>query len=197
MRPDGHVAFKVTWVYGKTGPFTSPCTAEGRETNIQIEQKVWCSHRENDCYKVYAAGNKGGPVKRSPCYDVGAFSDWAFSGGVLHSGPRRGQPIPLRFAKTGKWAFLTSKAVDTKESDRLVLGCFEITDITGSDEEEMWVSGRTGERVPNSSLQSAPRFWKFYRQSGGPRWGSGLFRYLSDGQAMRLRDAVMKAAGKG
>jgi hypothetical protein len=194
MRPDGHVAFKVTWVYGKTGPFTSPCTSKGRETNIRIEQKVWCSQRENRCYKAYVAGNTRGPVSGSPCYDVDAFREWEFGGGVRHNGARRGQPIPLRFAKVGQLAFLTSRDVDAKEADRLVLGFFEITKLTGGN---TWVSGGKGERVPNSSLRNAPRFWKFYRQSGPPQWGSGLFRYLSDGQAMRLKDAVMKAAGKG
>jgi hypothetical protein len=196
MRPDGHVAFKVTWVYGKTGPFTSPCTAEGRETNIRVERKVWCSQRENRCYKVYTAGKVRGPVSGSPCYDVDALRKWEFGGGVYHHGPRRGQPIQLRFAKVGKLAFLTSKRFDAKESDRVVLGFFEIADLTRPDG-KVWVSGKTGVRVPNSSLHNAPRFWKFYRQSGRPRWGCGLFRYMSDGQAMRLKDAVMKAAGKG
>jgi len=195
MRPDGHVAFKLTWVYGKNGPFTSPCTAEGRNTNISVERKVWCSQRQNDCYKVHAAGNDGGPVRGSPCYDVDAFRDWAFSGGVHHNGPLRGRPIPVRFATKGKLAFLTSKRFDAKESDRLVLGFFEITDLRVSGGQ--WVSGETGVRVSNSSLHDAPRFWKFYRQSGGPRWGSGLFRYMSDGQALKLKGALMKAAGRG
>src|SRR5436190_6419814 len=109
MRPDGHVAFKVTWVYGRTGPFTSPCTAEGREANIAIERKVWCSQRQNSCCKAFAAGNTRGPVSGSPCYDVDVFREWGFGGGVYHHGKRRGQPIPLRFAELGKLAFLTSK----------------------------------------------------------------------------------------
>lgn len=195
MKPDGNVAFKVTWVYGKTGPFTSPCTAEGRETNIRTEQKVWCSQPENACYKAYAAGNTRGPVGGEPCYDVSAFRRWRFSSGVYHSGRRRDQPIQLRFAESGKLAFLTSRRADAKESDRLVLGFFEIAHVRGRGA-HVWVVGKPGVQVPNPALHSAPRFWKFYRQSGGPRWGCGLFRYISDDQAARLKDAVMKAAGK-
>ena len=30
MIADGNVAFKVTWVYGNHGPFSSPCTPPGR-----------------------------------------------------------------------------------------------------------------------------------------------------------------------
>jgi hypothetical protein len=195
MRPDGHVAFKVTWVYGKTGPFTSPFAAEGRETNIRIERKVWCSQSENLCHKAYMAGNARGPVRSSPRYDVDALREWGFGGGFYHHGPRRGQPISLRFAKIRKLAFLMSQPVEAKESDRVVLGFFEIADLTGPDG-DVWVSGKTGVRVPTSSLHNAPRFWKFYRQSGRPRWGCGLFRYMSDVQAMKLKDAVMKAAGR-
>lgn len=197
MRPDGHVAFKITWVYGKAGPFTSPCTAEGRETNIGIERKVWCSQRENRCYKAYAAGNARGPVNGSPCYDVDALRKWAFSGGFYHNGPRRGYPIPVQFAQTGKLAFLTSRRFDAKESERIVLGFYEIARATEEGGEGFWVRGRSGVRLPNALLGRAPRFWKFYRQSGKPLWGSGLFRYLSDDQAKRLRDAVMTAAGRG
>ncbi len=31
---DGDLAFKFTWVYGPKGPFTAPCTAEGRNDQV-------------------------------------------------------------------------------------------------------------------------------------------------------------------
>jgi len=40
MPHDGNVALNVTWVYGKDGPFTSPCTPQGREVNIR-SRRVW------------------------------------------------------------------------------------------------------------------------------------------------------------
>jgi hypothetical protein len=52
-------------------------------------------------------------------------------------------------------------------------------------------------KVNLASLDGAPRFWDFYKVSGPPFWGFGLFRYLSDDVAKNLRDAVIAAAKKG
>jgi hypothetical protein len=173
MKPDGNIAFKLNWVYGKDGPFTSPCTAAGRAINIGEAYKVWCSQSQNNCYRAYAAGNKAGPVSGSPCYETDAFRNWSFSGGVYHNGPRRGTPIPIRFALPGKVAFFTSRRPDMKEHDRIVLAVFEIAEVE-EDDGQVWVSGKRGLRVPTSLLHHAPKFWEFYRQAAAPRWGCGL-----------------------
>jgi hypothetical protein len=195
MKPDGNLAFKLTWVYGRRGPFTSACTPEGREVNIAKARRVWCSQKQNDCSKAYASGNSRGPVTSLPCYETAAFREWRFGGGVYHNGARRGQPIPIAFARTGKLAFFTSRPFESSEPERIVLGYFEIAEIESSGG-PVWVSGPRGVRISNSSLKTAPRFWKFYEQMGLPHWGCGLFRYMSDEQATRLKHAVDRAAAR-
>lgn len=44
-----NVAFKLNWVYGADGPFTTPCTPEGWLINIIREGKVWCNQPECAC----------------------------------------------------------------------------------------------------------------------------------------------------
>jgi len=186
---DGNVAFKVTWVYGQQGPFTTPCTAEGRETNIRLK-KVWCSQPECPCNEAWRKGNRAGPVTPVPCYDANIFIEWQFGGGSFHHGPRKGQPIQIRFAKRGKLAFFTSRRVDMREQDRIVVGCFEIDDISAKQGWGHVATSKPGSRIEVVDLSKAPRFWDFHKQAGGPRWGTGLFRYLQDGEAKKLCEAL-------
>lgn len=197
--PDGNVAFKVTWVYGPRGPFTGACTAEGRQINVEIERKVWCSDKESKCAQILSRGNDGSlPTDHQPCYDVAVFRDWSFGGGVYHNGERRGQPMSINHARSGKLGFFTTKRFDMKEAERLVLGAFEIDEYDPQADPE-WgfvITSVRASRVRVRDLHHAPRYWDFHQQNGPPRWGTGLFRYLPDSEALKLYDAVKIAAGK-
>lgn len=200
MRPDGNVAFKLTWVYGTQGPFTSACTDDGRRTNIKLAHHVWCSQPENKCFKALEAVEPG-QVKVDddsyPCNDVMAFRWWAFSSGWFHHGDRRGRPIPMRFVNPGKLAFLTSRRHDMTEEQRVVLGCFRVSEVCEDDAGGLWAHSEPGpDRIWVRDQERAPRYWEFHRQASGPSWGTGLFRYVPDSEAERLYAALHKAAGK-
>ncbi len=199
MKPDGNVAFKVTWVYGRKGPFTSACTEDGRRINIQLAKKTWCSQPENSCHRALIAGQPG-PVgfdeSSYPCNDVIAFRRWAFSAGYFHHGDRRGHPISLRFARLGKLGFLTSRNHEMSERDRIVLGCFRVSHVGANEHGEMWVESDPASRVRVLDPAQAPRYWDYHRQTSGPSWGTGLFRYLPDDEAERLLVAVQRAAAR-
>jgi hypothetical protein len=187
---DGNVAFKVTWVYGQEGPFTTPCTAEGRDTNIRLEKKVWCSQPECPCNEAWRRGNRAGPVEPVPCYDADIFRRWRFGGGVYHHGPRKDTPIHMWFVKPGKLAFFTSRNIEMAERDRIVIGCFEIDEIVDQEGWGHMALSKPASRIRVADLSKAPRFWDYHKQRGGPRWGTGLFRYLPDTEAKRLRTAL-------
>lgn len=193
--PDGNIAFKVTWVYGEKGPFTSPCAPEGRDINIRLQKKTWCRQPQCPCYKLYKTGNLGLlAADEEPCYDAVIFKHWCFGGGMYHTGSRKGQPIPLKYAKPGKLAFFTSRRHDMTEDQRIIIGCFEIGRVELDDEGGVLVVAEksSGIKVPN--FDHAPRFWDFHAQKGGPRWKTGLFRYLSDQEAQAMYRAVKEAA---
>jgi hypothetical protein len=126
----GNVAFKVTWVYGKGGPFSSPCTSVGREINIRKEKRIWCSDQECLCNKLYRAGDlREVMLGEQPCMDSETFTAWRFGGGTYHNGPRKDEPISIKHARPGKLAFFTSRQFERTEAERLVLGCYEIDDV--------------------------------------------------------------------
>ena len=131
----GNVAFKVTYVYGNKGAFTSPCTPQGREINIEKLQKVWCGQPQCECNKAFRAGNtRILSSTPAPCYDSVIFRDWAFAGGVWHNGPRKNQPIPLRQVIPGKYAFFTRLGkpdTDLTASDvHIATNCQKITPVS-------------------------------------------------------------------
>lgn len=194
---DGNVAFKVTWVYGKDGPFTSPCTPEGRYINIRRQKKVWCSQPECPCNKLFREGNQGlVAVEDDPCYDAMIFTSWSFGGGVYYKGARPGHHIRLNHVRPGKLAFFTSRNIDMPESERIIIGCYEIAGIeNGKDGRMVLAKEGSGLRVPD--FQNAPRYWDFYFRNNGPRWGTGLFRYLPDRVAQAMYEAVKEATRKG
>lgn len=191
-----NVAFKVTWVYGKDGPFRTPCTAEGRKINIEKEKKVWCSQPENECRQLYDLNSNKIVTGSLPCYDSAIFKNWRFSAGIYHHGVKKGQPIPIRKTGKGKWAFFTSKKYGEREADRRVIGCFQIDDIVTCEDGTQWVEAKPKIRYRVQDFDKAPRFWDYHTQEGPPKWGTGLFRYLNDKEAEELREAVLKAAGK-
>jgi hypothetical protein len=197
-KPDGNVAFKVTWVYGRSGPFTSPCTAEGRYWNIWLEQKVWCSQKECPCKKLFDA-RSGDDYDRQkydywPCYDAAIFSKWSFGGGVYHRGKRKDEQIPFKQYKVGKLAFFTSRRIDMTEEDRIIIGCFRIGRHMYDDDLETPVIVAADLKLRVKDFDRAPRFWDFHKQNGPPKWGAGLFRYIPDEEAKAMLDAVKWAA---
>ncbi len=197
---DGNVAFKVTWVYGKKGPFTTPCTSEGRDINIRLAKKPWCSSEGCPCNERWREERTRGvilpPVDQVVCYDAGIFKEECFGGGYFHHGPKTGQPIMIRHAKPGRMAFLTTKNHEMDEADRIVIACYQIREVEF--EPENWgcrLLSWPKSFVRIKDFSKAPRYWKFREQAAGPIWGTGLFRYVTDAEAEALKAAVLEAAG--
>lgn len=198
MKKDGNVAFKVTWVYGKNGPFTSPCTQDGRRINIKEKNRVWCNQPDNECYKAFITGNRKILDDRDmPCYDCAIFRKWSFGGGVYHHGKKKDEPIPFKNFEAGRYAFFTTRDNKMGEEDRIVVGAYVIDRaIEEPDFGIIVAAARKGSEIRVADFRNAPKFWKYHHQNGPPKWGTGLFRYLTHETADRLYKAVSRAAGK-
>lgn len=104
--------------------------------------------------------------------------------------------IPFKHYQPGKWAFFTSRPIDSPEEDRRIIGCYKITGREWDVDMEDWflVGNNPKARYRCLDLKNAPRYWDFHQQNGGPRWGTGLFRYLSDVEAINMVRAVQEVA---
>jgi len=193
-KPDGNLAFKVTWVYGQGGPFTTACTADGRDINIRRLKRVWCKEERCPCKQR----GKGEPPVRlfldKPCYDANIFREWRFGGGTFHNGEKKDTPRKILSAKVGKIAFYTTRHKDMTEDERIVCGAFRIGEITEVRGETIVVASAEGPHLKVDNFSKAPRYWEFHKQPTGPAWRTGLFRYVPDSEVAELLAALQKVA---
>ena len=193
-----NVALKVTWVYGEQGPFTSPCTPEGRYRNIHDTKKTWCRQPDCPCLKLYDEDSDDQYYEHHdswPCYDAAIFKRWRFTGGIYHTGYRKGEEIPA-FKETaiGKLAFYTSRNIDMPEKDRIIIGCFRIDTMGWDDEFGSFCIGAGDMKLKVKNFKKAPRYWDHHMQNGPPAWGTGLFRYIPDREAKLMLTALEKVS---
>lgn len=85
--------------------------------------------------------------------------------------------------------------------DRKVIGFFKISRVTNNPGEEtmMYADEYFRLRLPMEEAKEL-YFWDYYFTQGGARWGSGLIRYLSDDQVVRiltdLKDTIRDETAK-
>jgi len=134
-----------------------------------------------------------------PCYESALFTRWQFGAGGFHTGMKAGQPIHLIQAEIGKFAILTTRFPNEEESERRIIGLFQIAEIESLNNLVAAPEGRI--RLP---LEEAKELYFGHIASNTakkPVWKTGLFRYLEDDQVHRIladvrETAVMKSHGR-
>lgn len=182
-----HPAFKCTYCDGGQGDhvgFSDTCSDETIVRNVE-EGRIWCN--SGPCRDYYDS-DLTGEKPDCPCYESSLFTEWWFSAGIYRSADRDGTPIPMKQAGVGDIAVFTTRfPYEPREDQRRVIGLFIIGELQVDDGMTI-VSADPNFRVrfPMSAAREL-YFWDYFRNSsGGPKWGTGLFRYLSDDQVARL-----------
>ena len=109
---------------------------------------------------------------------------------------RKGQAIKPLHTDRHSLAILTTRYPGESESYRVVSAVFLIEDFDrGTIKEDACIKSGTKYRLAFSPIECRKLlFWKYYSNIGDssrPVWASGLFRYLSDYEAVQLlRDIV-------
>ena len=139
--PEGNVAFKCTyndgWDRGFVG-FEETCSNGNIIRNVKTG-RIWCSHTDNPCRKFYERDFRGRRPSRL-CYECQIFTQWGFGPGTYHSGDKDGEPIPMKLAREGKVALLTTRHPDYEsERQRIVFGAFKIVELSEDDDKGIWV----------------------------------------------------------
>jgi hypothetical protein len=128
------------------GDFEGPCNAEGRAWNTR-QGGNWCSQDECPCRNL-DRNNDDREIDLSeedyPCSESAMFvrSPWRFNAGSYQKGNRKGEPIPMRHAKVGKFAFFTSKNYEMVEDQRIIIAAYEIGEVGLTNDWAYEVSGR-------------------------------------------------------
>ena len=199
-----NVAFKCTYCDGgKTATcvgFNGVCSDKVIKYNV--EERVWCS-QENCACKQYLNGE----IKRweleeefedwGVCSESAMMRDWAAYAGTYHHGDRAGQPIKLKNANVNNLCVLTTREPYEPEYMRFIFGVFMIDDTYEGDDYE------SGEVIahPKYRLALTPKeakkmlYWKYYKNksnSDEAKWGSLLYRYLTNTEAMQILYDIVK-----
>jgi len=176
-----HIAFKCTYNDGGEGNdvgFADTCSETNIKHNID-QHHIWCS--KSDCNDYYKHGFKGHKPTPGSCYESDLFTNWEFGCGMYHNGHRRGCPIPVSHVAKDQIAVLTTRFPGDDEIDRKIIGLFLIGFVkkASGDSTKLIAAPKYRIRLPLEEAKNL-YFWDYYKTKGGARWGTGLFRYMTD-----------------
>lgn len=197
-----NIAFKLNYCDGgspeKIG-FSGICSDAIIRNNIEKEKRVWCGSNECLCSQYLS-----GAIDRTAlddsltngnfvCYESQLLESWKVLAGEDGDGKKR----KIKSARRNSLAVLTTRLPNTKEVERIIFGVFLIDDVLeGNDQESGYVSTQSTDRI-TLTLEEAKnmQFWNYHANETGKvnaKWGSGLFRYMDDNQAVALLQDLIK-----
>ena len=193
---DGNVAFKCTYNDGGDRGFVGfggTCSNGNILRNVKTNPRPWCSHPENACRR-FCDNEFRGRQPRHPCYESQIVDHWRIGPGTHLAEDGIGEPIPMKHARAGKVALLTTRHPDhDTESDRIVFGVYKIIEVSEDENGEIWLDGSVESAIQLSETAAfALPYWRFTNipRGGRPRWDTGLFRYLSDQEVTNFLHAL-------
>lgn len=211
--PRENIAFKCNFCDGgKTSDsmgFNGVCSEEMIRYNIGKTKHVWCSQPACFCRQFYEGSissyeellNTVSDHDGYVCNESIMLRDWKADAGWVHTGKRKGTPMSLKKVQTNSLAVLTTRLPNETEKNRFVFAVFLVDDSYEGDARAAgYVSTESKYKIqmtPNEAQKI--KFWDYYFCVNAPdviKFGSGLHRYLSDGQAAQiLRDIARVKKG--
>jgi hypothetical protein len=182
------IAVKCIYNDGDEGAlvgFKGVCSLDLMQRYVQCKE-LYCGSQQCPCHTWYFQDRMQGERPAFPCMESRLFRDWE-----VVAGPGResgnGSCQHLSGARTGEFAVLTTTFLGALESERTIIGLFQIGEITEEGGETRVAAAPTGRiRLP---LEEARQlfFWAYCdTESHRPEWHGGLIRSLDDGQVHRI-----------
>jgi len=181
---DGNVALKCNW---NDKNYRAPCSKEAYEFNIR-EGRAWCNVPSCKCREYGEEVN----LENNPCYESIALKEMYFGAGWDHTGDRQ-QPRHMHHVREDRMAILTTRLPETEERNRLIIGCLFINRVNDDPGEETKIYGDKDRSIAIPFQEVKIRFWDYYKNPGAEDvifWGSGLFRYVTNGTVFSILKAI-------
>lgn len=177
--------------------YRKPCSDELIEYNIKIAKRDWCSQADSPCNKYL-----NGIISRNEldeqceddsyvCYESQMMRNWVVMAGLNNNGIRKGEARKFREISRNMIAILTTRTVEMREEERIIFAVFLVgSAYEGDDEEEGKLTADPNYRIElNRQEAKKMKFWRYYFNPNKPdviRMGSGLYRYITDEQALQI-----------
>ena len=205
-----NIAFKCNFCDGGSSEesvgFKGVCSDETIKYNINVGKHIWCSKKENMCYK-YLKGEVSredicafydttkAEFGKSVCYESQMLGIWKAGVGITQGSEEKGKPAALRNVKANSLAVLTTKFPHAEDEERFI---FAIYLIEASYEGDSKDAGYVGAN-PKYRMQFSPeearqlKFWDYYFNPQKPEkifLRVGQHRYLTDAQSAQILKKV-------
>lgn len=211
-KADGHrnLAFKCNYCNGGESAaqigYQGFCSDEVIAYNIDKKHQAGCSDEKSPC-RLYQNGKmtreeldgliSGGDEQCHICDESQMLKIWKASAGRVQYGDNKGKPKKLKDLPCNSLALLTTRLPRAKEEERIIFGIFLVDDVfEGDDVDPGYVAAKSQYSIkltPEEAMKM--KFWDFYTNPNKKdviQWGSGLFRYLNDDQAIQILQAVVE-----
>lgn len=202
-----NIAFKCTYCNGGRIPgvslgFHGVCSDALIRYNIEEKRSPWCSNVKSLCKQYQSGLISRAELERYMedtgfvCYESAMFRDWTAYAGVYQSGENEGKPIKLKQVQADSLAILTTREPNTPERKRFIFGVFLADEsYEGDHYAEGYVTTHSKWKIelPPSEAHKI-LFWNYYANENSPdtpHWGTGLFRYIPDDQAVQILEDII------
>lgn len=182
--------------------FYGVCSDAMIKNNIIVEKRSWCSQLDCPCLQYF-----NGEITRKEldevccnggwvCYESQMLREWKAMAGTNTQGEKRGEPRKLLNVQKNSLAVLTTRTPDGGEADRFIFAIFLVDDFgEGNGWEEGYVSTKSIYKMTFSESECKRLlFWKYHSNNTNPTkpvWASGLFRYITDEEAVQILQDVV------
>lgn len=195
-----NVAFKCNFSDGGKNDerigFCGVCSDGVIWNNIEVEKRTWCTQQVCGCMKYYQREMNRKELEESAenvflCYESRMLREWKALAGMYANGEKKGQAMKLLHAEEGKLAVLTTRYPGEEERDRVIFAVFLVDEVyPGNNQDEGYVAAGAEYRLSLNARECRKiLFWNYFaneKDAARPSWGSGLFRYLSDTEAVQI-----------
>ena len=165
--------------------FKGACSLDLMQRYVKCKE-IYCGSEQCPCHTYYFRDRMQGERPAFPCLESRLFRDWEVSAEPGRASVN-GSGQDLAGTGPGEFAVLTTTRLGALESERTIIGLFQIGEITEEGGEMRVVAAPTGRiRLP---LEEARQlfFWAYCdTESHRPEWHRGLFRSLDHGQVHRI-----------
>lgn len=187
------IAFKLNYCNGgaddKRIGYLGVCSESVIDYNIKKAKRVWCKSDICDCKKYIDGEMSYEELENTePCWESHLLIDWYASGGADERS-RESRPISKIDDLIGSLCLLTTVKPNDNEENRIVFAMFIIGRTYIDEYGANFVIADKKYRLefkPNETYKS--KYWEIKKlnKDGSKRWGSGLFRYFDNEEAIKF-----------
>ncbi len=194
------IAFKMNFCDGGKSfahiGYCGVCSDAAIDYNIEVEKREWCTTSESPCRRFYegeisdedlAAQWSEDRNEDFVCYESRLFRDWIVNGRQK-----------LRQVQVGHLCVLTTripkKYEKTAEYQRSIIGLFIVATISEEDEAECIQADEIYRMEFTPKEAKHFLFWQYHKNLKQPdkkQWGTGLYRYFDDIEAVDILRAAV------